>query len=294
LTPTAPPLTGRVGAVSGGGRGIGAEIAGWLARDGAAVAICGRNASDVDTMSELLRSRFGADVLATVCDVGDPYQVDRWIAGVVDRFGRLDMVVANAAVLGPIGDLPSVDMTEWLHTLAVDVGGVAAVARSAIPTMVSAGYGRIIALSGGGLGGPRPLLRASSYVAAKAAVIALVEVVAAELAGTGVTMNAIAPGPVPTGFLDEVLRVGEERAGADLYLTAANRAPADLTSLGDLISYVLSEDADWLSGRCLSTRWENPSGLRSDRGAIETGSRYRLRRIDEDLYGELTSAALGP
>lgn len=283
---TGKPLRDRVCAVTGGGRGIGAELAGWFAADGARVAICARHGEEVQETARLLERQHETTVRPSKCDVSNPAEVDVWIDDVIREFGRLDVVVANAGVLGPIGPLAGVNMEAWLRTLAIDIGGVAAVARAAIPAMVASGFGRIVCLSGGGVGGPRPLLRASAYVAAKTGVVALAEVVGAELAGTGVTINAVAPGKVPTAFLRPVLDAGEDVAGTDLYQAASDTRSADLEPLRELVSYLVTEDAGWLNGRCLSARWERPEVLEAQREAIRAGSRYRLRRVDEDLYSE--------
>ena len=148
------------------------------------------------------------------------------------------------------------------------------------------GFGRLLALSGGGIGGPRPLGRASAYTASKAAVCALVEVLAVELAGSGVTANALAPGAVPTGFMDAAADAGPGVAGDDLFAAATDTTPAELGGLFDLVTYLGSERSSWLSGRLLSARWDTIESLERDRSEIERGSRLRLRRIDADLFHE--------
>jgi NAD(P)-dependent dehydrogenase (short-subunit alcohol dehydrogenase family) len=125
-------------------------------------------------------------------------------------------------------------------------------------------------------------------VASKAAVVAFTEVAAAELRDSGITVNAIAPGPVPTAFMREVLAVGPDVAGPELYATAADQSPPELASLRELLEYVVSESSGWLSGRLLSARWDRPAALERERAAVEAGSRYRVRRIDEDLYHEMS------
>lgn len=283
-----PPLTGRVCVISGGSRGIGAQLAAWLAEAGADVAICSRRAGDAQRVAAELAGRFNVRVLGSACDVRDPRAVDAWIRSVASELGRVDVAVANAAVFGPVGPLDTVDMSEWMHTLAVDVGGVANVAHSAVPVMRRQGFGRLLALSGGGVGGPRPLAMASAYAASKAAVCVLMEALALELEGTGVTANAVAPGAVPTGFMDGALVAGAEVAGDVLFAAASDRTPPDMSGLLALLDYLVSERSGWLTGRVLSARWDSVGNLEKDRPVIEGGSRLRLRRIDADLYGELT------
>jgi 3-oxoacyl-[acyl-carrier protein] reductase len=273
--------------VTGAGRGIGATIATWFAEMGANVAICSRSSDELADVEARLRAGNGSDVLARQCDVGDHAQVDDLVGAVLARFGRIDVAVANAAMLGPVGPITSVDLVDWRRVFDVNVVGTAAVLRRVAPPMVGQGRGRVLTLAGGGVGGPQPAERVSAYVASKAAVVALTEAVAAELRPWGVTVNAIAPGRVPTTFMSPVVAAGAELAGAPLYETATDERVPDLTPLRTLIEYLVSDRGGWLSGRLLSARWDRPEVLERNRPAIEAGSRYRMRRIDEDLYGEV-------
>jgi 3-oxoacyl-[acyl-carrier protein] reductase len=272
--------------VTGAGRGIGATIAGWLADGGADLVICSRTADELAVVAAGLRERFGADVVARVCDVVDPAAVAALLAEAMDRFGRVDVAVANAAILGPVGALVDVDLERWRHALDVNVVGTANVIRAVAGPMTAQGHGRILTIAGAGIGGPRPAARVSAYTTSKAAVVTLTETLAGELMPLGVTINAVAPGRVPTGFLRDVITAGEESAGAELFATAVDNRTPDLAPLRGLIEYLVSDRSSWLTGRLLSGRWDDPRRLERDRAIIEAGSRLRLRRIDEDLYRE--------
>jgi NAD(P)-dependent dehydrogenase (short-subunit alcohol dehydrogenase family) len=260
-------------------------MASWMAAAGADVVVCSRHGDDVAATVAELRAN-GGSALGQVCDVSRADDVEALVAVAVGAFGRIDVAVANAAVLGPVGVMEQTDAEAWRTTFDVNVAGVANLARAVVPVMRQSGWGRILTMSGGGLGGPRPAGRTSAYVASKAAVVVLAEVLARELEGTGITVNAVAPGAVPTTFMHEVLAVGAERAGPELYATVASMPPADLDPLRRLLMFLLSEESSWLSGRCLSARWETPGTLRTDAQSIMASSRFQLRRIDETLYRE--------
>lgn len=275
-------LAGRVAFVTGAGRGIGRNMARWLAAAGAAVVICARSRGDVDALADELRS-FGVHVLAEPCDVSDAAAVQKLVDHATGEFGGIDLAVANAGILGPVGTIENGDPNEWNKVFQVNVGGSAAVARAVLPGMRARGHGRIVTVSGGGVGGPNIPARVSAYVASKAAVMALTEALAKELPH-GVTVNSIAPGPVPTDFNKRVLDAGPSVAGDELFDSVRAMKPPDLEPLRDLLFYIASDESSWLNGRCLSARWEPPSTLRSlAEGGIDE-SRFRLRRIDEDLY----------
>jgi 3-oxoacyl-[acyl-carrier protein] reductase len=278
------PLDGRVALVTGAGRGLGREFARWLAAAGAHVVACARTQSDLDALAEEL----GPEAMTEPCDVADAASVHALVERALARFGRVDIAIANAAILGPVGGIDAVEPAAWAQTLQVNVAGTAAVARAVIPHMRRAGFGRIVTMSGAGAGGPNLPDRVSAYVASKGAVMLLTEVLAKELPA-GVTVNSIAPGAVPTGFMQEVVDKGRGTAGDALFDSVRQQLDAgmpDLEPLRALLLYVVSDEAEWCTGRCLSARWDPPDSLRAAVASeLVDGDRWRLRRIDEDLYG---------
>jgi 3-oxoacyl-[acyl-carrier protein] reductase len=281
----ARPLSGRVALVAGAGRGIGREFARWFAAAGADLVLCARTADGIHSLAGEI-GRDGGTVFAQPCDIAEPGAADELVAGAIDRFDRIDIAVANAAILGPVGAIDAVDPQAWAHTLSVNVAGTASIVRAVLPTMAAQRSGRIITMSGGGVGGPNLPARLSAYVASKGAVMLLTEALALELPD-GVTINSIAPGAVPTTFMDEVRDVGPDVAGTALFDTVTTTAMPDLEPLRELLLYLAGDESGWLTGRCLSARWDPPSVLRDLAAAELAPSRFRLRRVDEDLYGDL-------
>jgi 3-oxoacyl-[acyl-carrier protein] reductase len=170
----------------------------------------------------------------------------------------------------------------------VNLFGVWVCTALVVPHMAAAGGGVIVNLSGAGIGGPSMPLRVSPYTTSKLAVVGLTELLGRELAAKRIRVNAIAPGPVATAFMEAIVEAGPEVAGNDLYeAVMRDRAqPVRLERLFDLIDFVLSEDAEWLTGRLLAARWDSPQSLQEARDRITSTSLLRLRRIDDDLYVE--------
>jgi NAD(P)-dependent dehydrogenase (short-subunit alcohol dehydrogenase family) len=273
--------------ITGAGRGLGRALAVHVADAGFEVALCSRTASELDdAVGEIEQT--GGRASAFTVDVSDPVAVDAFAAQVVERHGPVWAVVNNAAVLGPVGSIDVVDAESWMRAVAVDIGGVFAVTRAFVPQMRRSGGGRVVNLSGGGIGGPSPQPRVSAYTASKAAVDVLTEVLASELTGDGITINAVAPGPVPTTFLDDVLRAGPEVAGPELHDAAVrNRdAPACFDSLFALVDFLLGDESSWLTGKLLSARWNRVDDLRARRDRLVGTSLLTLRRIDDALFTE--------
>ncbi len=190
-------LQGKVALITGGSRGIGLAIARAYLQEGAAVALCARDAAALAAAVESLRSLDdGARILARPCDVTRPEEVEALIVAVEAAFGRLDVLVNNAAVLGPRVPIAEYPLEAWREVLEVNVTGVFLVTRAALPLMRRTGGGSIINLSSGV--GRRGRARWGAYAVSKGAIEIFTQILAEELAPEGIRVNAVNPGPTRT------------------------------------------------------------------------------------------------
>ncbi len=190
-------LEGKVALITGASRGIGLAIARAYLQEGAAVALCARDAAALAAVAEDLRALGDeARVLARPCDVTRPEDVAALIAAVEAAFGRLDVLVNNAAVLGPRLPIADYPLEAWREVLEVNVTGVFLVTRAALPLMRRTGGGSIINLSSGV--GRRGRSRWGAYAVSKGAIEIFTQVLAEELALEGIRVNAVNPGPTRT------------------------------------------------------------------------------------------------
>ena len=279
-----------VAAITGASRGIGAALAAHLASRGWSLALCARSDETLRATAERIRADHDAAIHAQPADVADPESMRRFADAAGEALGPARLLINNAAVFGPVGPLVQTDLQAF--RAAVDIGLLGTVNATAafLDQLSVTSEGRVVNLSGGGVGGPSPVVGAPAYVACKSAVVALTEALADDLADLGATVNCIAPGAMPTGFMDAALEAGPEVAGAALHASASElQRGGDLTlpdGLTGLLDYLIGSEGGWVSGCLLSARWDTPETLAGHRDAIRAGNHGRLRRIDADLFHE--------
>ncbi len=191
------PLTGKVALVTGGSRGIGAAVAQRLAADGAHVALSYVASADkAETLAREIADAHGVRAEAFQADQADAGQVADLVKKTANRFGRLDILVNNAGVFafGPIDD-PASDLDALARQQAVNVGGVVAAVRAAVPLLPAGG--RIITV-GSIAGKMSPMAGMAEYSASKAAVAAYTRGWARDLGPKHITVNTVQPGPIET------------------------------------------------------------------------------------------------
>jgi NAD(P)-dependent dehydrogenase (short-subunit alcohol dehydrogenase family) len=246
-------LSGRKALVTGAGRGIGRAIAIGLAGAGASVAVLSRTRAELEETAEL-----AGGALVVPADVGDAEQIHAALATV----GDIDILVNNAAVVWPLGPSPAIDPEEWAASLAVNVTALARLTFPLLPAMLERGWGRIVNVSSGVAANPGAMLGANAYATAKAALEAHTLSLAAELDGTGVTLNAFRPGMVDTAMQEWIRAQDPDAIGAQLHerfvgvhergglITPEHSAQALLARLeGDETGSVWSVDGVRATGR---------------------------------------------
>jgi len=203
-------LTGRAALVTGGGRGIGAEVARALARAGASVAVAARTMEQVVEVAGDLRTD-GYEAYAFQCDVTKPFDVRDVTLGAREAMGHVDILVNNAGI-APSNPLKRITLTEWNRVMGVNATGTFLCTQAVLPDMLERRWGRVVNVASvAGLAGAKYI---AAYAASKHAVVGFTRAVAAEVAGTGVTINAVCPGYVDTPMTDEAVARIIERSGA--------------------------------------------------------------------------------
>jgi 3-oxoacyl-[acyl-carrier protein] reductase len=242
-------LQGRVSIVTGGGNGIGKAYCEALAAEGAAVAVAEIDGDAAERTATSLRAS-GARAVEIQTDVADEQSTVRMAERTLSAFGRIDVLVNNAAVFAtiPISRVPleQISVQEWDLVMAVNLRGIFLACKAVLPAMRQQGYGKIINISSGtALSGSPTRIH---YVTSKGGVLSFTRTLAREVGPGGIRVNAIAPGSTLSedNPSEEIVRMRQA--------TVASRALPRIQMPSDLVGAVVffaSSDSDFVTGQTL-------------------------------------------
>lgn len=240
-------LHGKTAIITGGGRGLGAQIAEGFGAAGANVVICSRNVDTCKAVSEKLEAT-GVKTLALQCDVTNEEQVKAVVQETMNTFGRIDILVNNSGASwgAPVVDMP---LEAWQKVMAVNVTGTFLMSREVGKVMIQQQQGKIINIASvAGLGGTDPsFMETIGYNTSKGAVITFTKDLAVKWGRYNINVNAIAPGFFPTKMSKVLIEMGGEKI---LAATPLNRLGSD----GDLIGaaiFLASNASNYMTGDTL-------------------------------------------
>ncbi|MPZ80664.1 MAG: SDR family oxidoreductase [Actinophytocola sp.] len=258
MTPTYPAgrdlLAGKVVVVTAAaGTGIGSAAARRCLAEGARVVVSDWHERRLASTAADLASSFGSSVHAQVCDVTDEDQVQALVAGAVEHFGRLDVMINNAGLGGTASVLEMTD-DEWARVLDVTLTGTFRCTRAALRQLVEQGGGGAV-VNNASVVGWRAQEGQAHYAAAKAGVMALTRCAAMDVAAHGIRVNAVAPSIAAHPFLAKV--TSEELLSSLAAREAFGRA-ADPWEVATVMAFLASDYASYLTGEIISVSSQHP------------------------------------
>ena len=231
-------LDGRVAVVTGAAQGIGKAIADKLAEEGASVVAADVNAAGVEAAAPDGGVGMGVDVSSET-------DVKRMVADTVAEFGRLDVLVNNAAIV-PFTAWDDVDFAEWRRIMSVNLDGTFLCCHHAYPVMREAGYGRIVNISSNVVLAGTPNL--AHYVASKGGILGFTRALAREIGKYGITVNAVAPGLTET---EGVLASPHAEAFEFVQMLQCLPRRGVAADIAPSVAFLASEESGWVTGQLL-------------------------------------------
>jgi 3-oxoacyl-[acyl-carrier protein] reductase len=245
-------IEGKVAAVGGASTGLGKAVAWALAREGARVAICARDAERLENTGLALNRASGREIFAYPCDLATDSGPAEFIEATVKQLGRLDILVCNAG--GPPATVSSKTPPDaWSKALELSLLSTIRLSQAAIPHMRKHEWGRIICLTSVSVKSPLPGMVLSNT--ARPGVVGYAKTVAEEFAANGITVNVICPGYMATDRLEELAEKRSRESGnsvEDVMSQMVANIPAgrlgDPKELGNLVAFLASEHAGYITG----------------------------------------------
>lgn len=275
-------LINKVAIITGANQGLGLEIAKKYAAAGANLMLCARNGILLDSALKEINQYVsdGQIVLAQQVDISRENEVSGVVELTLKQLGVCHILVNNAGIYGPKGDVEAVAWTEWMRAIEINVYGSVLMSRELMPHFKKQRYGKVIQLSGGGATTPLPKI--SAYAVSKAAIVRFAETLAEEVRGFGIDVNALAPGALNTRMLEEILTAGPEVVGKDFYersLKQKELGGASIDRAADLALFLASSHSDGITGKLISAAWDNWEEWPNHISELDKTDAYTLRRI---------------
>lgn len=268
--------------ISGASRGLGCEIAKEMFSQRANLVLVARSLNKLESLRKSLNRDFYQDQFIKLyqTDLADKNAVADLVNAMQSDAIRVDILVNNAAMQGPIGPTWENDWQEWQHTLQVNLFSPIELCRACIPNMIKQRYGKIINLSGGGATGSRPNF--SAYAVSKVGLVKFSEILAHEVAPYNIDVNCVAPGVMNSELLAEVVNAGAEKAGEREYEIAKQNAAAGndvAIRAAETCGYLASSQSNGITGKLISAVWDPWYSLHEYLDDLKNSDIYTLRRI---------------
>jgi 3-oxoacyl-[acyl-carrier protein] reductase len=271
--------------ITGGSRGLGLYLVKKFWTKGYSIIVVARNAIDKNDFIKKLPTRKKQNFISFSCDLSEINQVKSLIDRIKSTTSHIDVLINNAAIQGPIGQICDNDMLEWNKTLRVNLIAPVTLCHGLIPLMKKKSGSSIINISGGGAPGPR--VNFSAYATAKAGLVRFSETISEELKIKGIRVNCIAPGAMKTDMLREVL-IKRDVAGVSEIKKAENILSNDyltITRVANLAFFLASDISKGITGKLISAIWDNWEQLPNYLDELSRSDVYTLRRITSQDRG---------
>ena len=266
--------------ITGASHGFGFQLAKYFSHKGAEILITGRNLVSLQNAQKIIQKSSKSKVFIKTCDISVKKQNEYVFHYAIDVLKRVDVLIANAGVYGPKGEVEKLSWEDWSKAIDINLKGTVLSCISVLNHMKNNNYGKIIIMSGGGATKPMP--KVSAYAASKAGVVRFMETLAKETESFNIGVNAIAPGAMNTRLLDEIVDAGPKLVGKEFFKKAVEQKESGGTKMIHAIKlceYLVSSYGDGITGKLISAIWDPWKKFDLYKEKLSNSDIYTLRRI---------------
>ena len=279
-------LKDKVFIITGGCRGIGLEIYKMCVENKCKVVICSRDLKQVNKAISLVdpKKKFSLGLKIDISNLDD---LKKLVKLTLNTFGKIDVLVNNAGIYGPIGKFEDLDLDMWYQTMSINLLGAVNLSSLIIPVMIKNGGGKIINIAGAGVGSSNIPERFTAYYTSKMALVGFTECLSLETAKDNIQVNCISPGGVNTYFTDYLLSLNKEVVGEKMYkqaLTQKDSGGDDPRLTANMVKFLSSSDSNHITGKIISAKWDKIDDLINNKFNFK--NIFSLRRIDNTFFYE--------
>ena len=265
--------------ITGSNQGLGLEIAKFFALKNSNLILCARNKKKI-LQSKKYFFKYKKNILFQKLDISKKNQVDKFFKKIFKKFKKIDILINNAGIYGPKGKSEKLSWAEWKKTIEINLLGSIYVINKIIPHFKKNKYGKIIQISGGGAASPFPYF--SPYSVSKIGIVRFIENLSMELKNHKIFVNSVAPGPINTRMLEEVLKAGPYVVGKSFFKKSKKQKIDGGTSIKkilELVEFLAHKKSDHISGKLISVLWDNWKIFYKKKKALKHSDIGTLRRI---------------
>ncbi len=266
--------------ITGANQGIGLKVAKHFFLKGSNLILCARNKKKLLSVKKKLVTKFQNKLILEQLDISKKRQVDKFYKKIFNKKIKIDILINNAAILGPKGPTETLNWNEWRKTLEVNLIGSIYMINKIVPHFKKNKYGKILQLSGGGATSSFPFF--CPYSVSKTGIVRFIENISIELKDHNIFANSIAPGPVVTNMLKEVVKAGPKKVGVDYYSKTKKiikKGGTDINKVLNLIEFLAHKNSDSITGKLLSAVWDNLDVFSKNKKKLNNSDFGTLRRI---------------
>lgn len=268
--------------ITGANRGIGFELSKHFLKCGSNLILLSRSKkqNQLSKKKLLSLSHNKNNLFFQNLDISNFREVDKFFKRILLKYKKIDILINNAGIYGPKGPIDKISWKQLKKTIDVNLLGSIYFIKKILPHFKKNKYGRIIQLSGGGATSAFPNF--SPYSISKTAIVRFVENVSKEIDKFNISINAIAPGPVNTRMLDEVIKAGPKKVGNKFYLKSLKQKKeggTNIKKIVELIEFLINLNDAKINGKLISAVWDNWKNYEKNKKIIMNSDVGNLRRI---------------